>query len=163
MSNVSYFFSSHADAALKEEFPNFEFTEEILTNLDLYPEIFCPAMKAMLAQRKKNIHTDDTHLCSAIHTFGKYNGAARALQKKSGAKRRTTKLTLLKGTGSIGVHPTTAARRRPHIWVGEAGDHTLVVLASRHMYQNTDMGRRQERVLQIFNCPKGGRYLHHII
>ena len=84
-----------------------------MSKAELYPDIILPAMKAVVSSYQK-IHTD-SHLCSAMHTFGKYAGVSKA---KVGSLKSRKRGLQLKGTGTIGVQPTAAARRRPHMGRG---------------------------------------------
>ncbi|XP_072050227.1 uncharacterized protein [Amphiura filiformis] len=89
----------------------------ILDKIDLYPDVFLPAVQAMVKQCD-NILTD-SHLASALHSFGKYSGAAAALRKRGAkAKKVAVKRLQLRGTTMIGVQPTAAARRQPHMGRG---------------------------------------------
>ena len=74
-----------------------------------------PAFKSFVAAYK-NIKTS-TRLCSALYTFGKYHGAAAALKSASKLKRRSVE-RLTGTTTSIGVQPTSLARRRVHMGRG---------------------------------------------
>ena len=83
---------------------------DLSTKMKQSPDLYRPAMRAMLASYR-SIRTD-THLVSAMHTFGKYAGAAMSVRKRGlAAKNAAVRHLNLKGSGKIGVQPTSAARR----------------------------------------------------
>ena len=94
-----------------------EFCDRVMEKVETCPEIFVPALEAMLKQCS-NIHTD-SHLASSMHAFSKYCGAAPALIRRgASAKKLAVKRLNLAGTRKIGVQPTATARRRPHMGRG---------------------------------------------
>lgn len=97
--------------------------QEIGSKFEQNPDIFRPAVQSMV-QSYARIRTD-THLVSAMHTFGKYAGAAKALQKRgAAAKKGAVKHLLLKGAKGIGVQPTSTARRRSNMGRGGSRLHS---------------------------------------
>ena len=101
-----------------------EFCDRVMEKVETCPEIFVPALEAMLKQCS-NIHTD-SHLASSMHAFSKYCGAAPALIRRgASAKKLAVKRLNLAGTRKIGVQPTATARRRPHM--GRGGDKLVPV------------------------------------
>lgn len=78
------------------------------------PELMDSAFKAFV-HCYKQIKTS-THLCSALHTFGKYHGAATTLRSATKLKRRS--IERLGGSKMIGVQPTSLAHRRVNMGRG---------------------------------------------
>nr|XP_054770098.1 uncharacterized protein LOC129277934 isoform X2 [Lytechinus pictus] len=112
--------------------------QEMESTFEKSPDLFNPAIAAMV-QRYNRIKTD-TSLASAMHSFGKYAGAARALQKR-GKKAGNVKRVRLSGSKHIGVQPTATARRRSHMGRGGARLHAGRPSKSsnipEHGYSNT--------------------------
>lgn len=75
-------------------------------NLDTNPEVFVNPIRSFTSQFSK-IHTQ-SHLVSALHTFGKYNGAATTARKICKKARRQA----LQTSTQIMVQPTSISRRR---------------------------------------------------
>ncbi|XP_041463997.1 uncharacterized protein LOC121415020 isoform X2 [Lytechinus variegatus] len=96
------------DDQLLEQFQNMH--DDLCTKMKQSPDLYRPAIRAMLASYR-GIKTD-THLVSALHTFGKYSGAAMTVRKRGlAAKNAAVRHLNLKGSKKIGVQPTSTARR----------------------------------------------------
>ena len=87
---------------------------DLKEKLQTEPDVMFPAMQEFL-KNYKNISTT-SKLCSALRTFGKYQGVALSLAKKS--KTKSTRRLQFKGSSSIGVQPTATARRKPGLGRG---------------------------------------------
>ncbi|XP_034049739.1 uncharacterized protein si:dkey-75a21.2 [Thalassophryne amazonica] len=78
------------------------FSNSLMSKVENDPATFLPAIKTFLTSSQK-LKTDSA-LISALHTFGKYSGAASAIS--SNGKTR------LSGLKRIGVQPTAVAHRK---------------------------------------------------
>lgn len=74
------------------------------THLSQNPDIFTKPLNEFIRSNER-LKTE-TSVVSALHTFGKYNGAAAALSSRKKS---------LKGGSNIGVQPTALARRKSSV------------------------------------------------
>ena len=93
--------------------------QEMESTFQKSPDVFNPAIAAMI--EGYNRIKSDTSLVSAMHSFGRYTGAARAL--KTGKLAGRVRHLRLSGSKHIGVQPTATARRRSHMGRGGARLH----------------------------------------
>lgn len=136
---ISYFVSTDQDlkGSLKQMF------ESMADKLDLYPDVFRPAVQKMVANYQK-IKTD-SQLTSAMHTFGKFAGVMALQQRGAGARKAAKKRIQMKGVGRIPIQPTSAARRLAHMGRGASRLHSGRPKKSPHSQVNSHSESQPQR------------------
>ena len=135
-------------------------TERWISKLELYPDSFRPSLEKMVISDEKMV--TDSHLCSALSTFGKYAGAASALQKRGRKSRElASKRLQLKGTGRIGVQPTSTSRRQANIHMGRGARRLHAGRPPKASYVHENVVESQSSSSQlpkrVFSVPKRRR------
>ena len=101
--------------------------QDITSKLQQHPDVFSPGINAMVDNY--NRMKTDTHILSAMHSFGKYTGVARAMQRKGAGCRKAgkTERLCLSGRKHIGVQQDAET-----IWEEVEQDYILGVRRNHH-------------------------------
>ena len=111
-----YLFFSGTSVVLKSQFT--VMASEILEKLALYPDVFGPAVEAMVSQYSR-IKTDSS-LVSALHSFGKKSETPTVHQNKKGPVSGPSR-DHLRSCMRIGVQTGTPSRRNGKPQMGRGG------------------------------------------